>query len=221
MSSWSWLAGRRLKEIVNKSFKHLELVNNVVSLLDEIIDDLIKGNVEEGLKKFDDLNKMEEKADVVKREIFVELRSGYIHPLDREDLLRLILTADDIAAYAKAAARRIVIIHKLGYKMPEELLKIFKQMTDKIVDASRLVIEAVNMIGQDPSKALSITHEIEDIEEAVDDLRMEAYKFLYRMCKDKMGIECILYKEVIDDIENTSDRCEDTADVIRMIAVSI
>ncbi len=221
MSSWSWLAGRRLKEIVNKSFKHLELVNNVVSLLDEIIDDLIKGNVEEGLKKFDDLNKMEEKADVVKREIFVELRSGYIHPLDREDLLRLILTADDIAAYAKAAARRIVIIHKLGYKMPEELLKIFKQMTDKIVDAARLVIGAVNMIGQDPSKALSITHEIEDIEEAVDDLRMEAYKFLYRMCKDKMGIECILYKEVIDDIENTSDRCEDTADVIRMIAVSI
>ncbi len=221
MSSWSWLAGRRLKEIVNKSFKHLELVNNVVSLLDEIIDDLVKGNVEEGLKKFDDLNKMEEKADVVKREIFVELRSGYIHPLDREDLLRLILTADDIAAYAKAAARRMVIIHKLGYKMPEELLKILKQMTDKIVDASRLVIEAVNMIGQDPSKALSITHEIEDIEEAVDDLRMEAYKFLYRMCKDKMGIECILYKEVIDDIENTSDRCEDTADVIRMIAVSI
>jgi len=198
MSSWSWLAGRRLKEIVNKSFKHLELVNNVVSLLDEIIDDLVKGNVEEGLKKFDDLNKMEEKADVVKREIFVELRSGYIHPLDREDLLRLILTADDIAAYAKAAARRMVIIHKLGYKMPEELLKILKQMTDKIVDASRLVIEAVNMIGQDPSKALSITHEIEDIEEAVDDLRMEAYKFLYRMCKDKMGIECILYKEVIE-----------------------
>ncbi|NPA97874.1 MAG: DUF47 family protein [Crenarchaeota archaeon] len=221
MSSWSWLAGRRLKEIVNKSFKHLELVNNVVSLLDEIIDDLIKNNIEEGLQKFDDLNKMEEKADVVKREIFVELRSGYIHPLDREDLLRLILTADDIAAYAKAAARRIVIIHKLGYKMPEELLKILKQMTDKIVDASKLVIEAVNMIGQDPSKALSITHEIEDIEESVDDLRMEAYKFLYKMCKDRMGIECILYKEVIDDIENTSDRCEDTADVIRMIAVSI
>jgi len=221
MSSWSWLAGRRLKEIVNKSFKHLELVNNVVSLLDEIIDDLIKNNIEEGLQKFDDLNKMEEKADVVKREIFVELRSGYIHPLDREDLLRLILTADDIAAYAKAAARRIVIIHKLGYKMPEELLKILKQMTDKIVDASKLVIEAVNMIGQDPSKALSITHEIEDIEESVDDLRMEAYKFLYKMCKDRIGIECILYKEVIDDIENTSDRCEDTADVIRMIAVSI
>ena len=221
MSSWSWLAGRRLKEIVNKSFKHLELVNNVVSLLDEILGDLLKGNVKEGLSRFDDLNKIEEKADVVKREIFVELRSGYIHPLDREDLLRLILTADDIAAYAKAAARRLVIIYKLGYSVPEELLRILKQMTSKIVDASKLVIEAVNTIGQDPSKALSMTHEIEDIEESVDDLRMEAYKFLYKMCKDRMGIECILYKEVIDDIENTSDRCEDTADVIRMIAVSI
>ncbi len=221
MSSWSWLAGRRLKEIVNKSFKHLELVSNVVSMLDEIISELLKNNVEAGLAKFDDLNKMEENADVVKREIFVELRSGYIHPLDREDLLRLILTADDIAAYAKAAARRLVIIYKLGYSVPGELLKILKDMTSEIVEASKLVIEAVNTIGQDPSKALTITHRIEDIEENVDDLRMEAYKFLYKMCKDKIGIECILYKEVIDDIENTSDRCEDTADVIRMIAVSI
>jgi len=47
----------------------------------------------------------ERKADDIKRRIIRELSEEFVHPIDREELIRLILATDDIATFAKEASR--------------------------------------------------------------------------------------------------------------------
>lgn len=221
MSSWTWLAGRRLKEIVNKSITHLELIHKTTELLRDMIKLLYEGKVNEGLKFYEKIGETERKADELKRDILHSLSRGFIHPLDREDLLRLILTSDDIAAYAKATARRIIILYTIGGTLPEEILFLLKDIAEKTVEASSVLLSALRSLGSDPARTITLTHEVEKIEEEIDEIRMDLLEKLYKLCKVDLTIDCLLTKEIIDDVESISDMCEDTGDVIRLIAVSI
>lgn len=221
MSSWTWLAGRRLEEIVNKSIVHLELVHKTTELLGDMIKLLYEGKVNEGLKFYEKISETERKADELKREILTSLSRGFIHPLDREDLLRLILTSDDIAAYTKATARRITVLYTIGSTLPEEILLLLKDIAEKTVEASSVLLSALRSLGSDPARTMTLTHEVEKIEEEIDEIRMNLLEKLYTLCKVNLTVDCLLMKEIIDDIENISDMCEDTGDVIRLIAVSV
>ncbi len=221
MSSWTWLAGRKLEEIVNKSINHLELVHKTTEFLRDMINSLCEGKVNEGLKLYEKISETERKADELKREILHSLSRGFIHPLDREDLLRLILTSDDIAAYTKATARRITILYSIGSKLPEEILSMLRDIAEKTVEASSVLLSALRSLGSDPARTISLTHEVEKIEEEIDEIRMNLLEKLYTSCKEKLTVDCFLTKEIIDDIENISDKCEDTGDVIRLIAISV
>jgi len=46
---------------------------------------------------FDAIESVEKEADDIKRKLIAELSSGIFHPIDRETILRLVLSSDDIA----------------------------------------------------------------------------------------------------------------------------
>ncbi|MBS7621781.1 DUF47 family protein, partial [Candidatus Bathyarchaeota archaeon] len=43
-----------------------------------------------------------------KEEIISEISRGPFHPIDREDIIELVLTIDDIAANLKSASRKLL-----------------------------------------------------------------------------------------------------------------
>ena len=221
LSTWIWLSGRREKEILLRGLHHLDLVYEVVKKLLDMISSLSKMELVKAREYFNVINKKEEEADVVKREIIEELSKGIIHPMDREDLLRLILSIDDIAAYAKASARRIKIVIDLGYSMPDEFITLLYSMVEHSVKAVDTLRDAIKLLTSDPRKALQLTYIVEEIEEKVDDIRLNALEYMYRMCSRDFRVVCLLYKEIIDDIEIITDKCEDTADTIRSIAIHL
>ncbi|MCD6488485.1 MAG: DUF47 domain-containing protein [Desulfurococcales archaeon] len=221
MSTWIWLSSRKEKSVLLMSLKHLDLVYDVVVHLAKLFNALSKMNREEALENYSKVDKLEEKADDVKRDIIEELNRGFIHPFDKENLLRLVLSSDDIASYAKASARRLKIMLELNYSIPDELLTLLASMTENIIKAVDFLRESVKALNKDPRIALNFSHMIEELEERVDDIRLDALKYLYRICGRNFSVECMLYKEVIDNVEMTSDKCEDTGDIIRSIAISI
>lgn len=221
MSKWTNLGGRKLEEIVNKTISHLESVKTEVELLQKMVRSLGRGETMDVGKFFEEINKYEHKADRIKREVMKELRMGYLHPLDREDILRLVTEADDIAAYTKATARRIMILYNLGFSIPHDVTGYLTSIIDKTVESIRKLHKALKSLIESVDKTLSYIEEIENLEEEVDEERMKALEALYKKCIDKVDAECILVKEVIDDAEKISDKCEDTGDVLRIIAVSL
>ncbi len=221
MARWSSLAGSKLGELVSKTIIHLEKVISTVEALKGMVYDYSSLD-KFGLQAyFDEINRNEHEADKIKREIMRQLRLGLLHPLDREDILRLVTTADGIAAYSKATARRIVVYRRLGFEIPEDIYVELKRIMDKTLEASRSLYNAVRGLNESVDESLLLVEDVEEKEEEIDELRMDALEKLFNLCVDRFDARCMLLKEIIDDMENISDRCEDTGDVVRIIAVSL
>lgn len=94
-------------------------------------------------------------------------------------------------------------------------------MVEHSVKAVDTLRDAVKLLTSDPRKALQLIYIVEEIEEKVDDIRLNALEYMYRVCSRDFQVVCLLYKEIIDDIEIITDKCEDTADTIRSIAIHL
>lgn len=220
MSTWFWIAGKREREVLLRSINHLTRVREVVYHLKLMLEALSREKYDEARREFNTVDTVEKEADSIKRRIIDELSKGTFHPLDREDLLRLVLASDDIAAYAKAAARKLQLLVDLGHKLPVELLDDMRSMAEQIDKAVNILIDSVRELTKSIEKAITLSHMVEEIEERIDDMRIDTFKKLFKICGEKYNGMCALLKEIIDDLEMASDKCEDVGDIVRSIAVS-
>jgi predicted phosphate transport protein (TIGR00153 family) len=217
MSLWSWISRRRREDLLKFYVEHVDYVVRVVEESRKVIDELVAGNAELVATYWNSVFELERKADEVKRRILAELASEAFHPIDREEIVRLVLTTDDIAAYAKAWSRRAVLY--LPERVPEGIGRAFREMAAKVEEATKYVRRAVEYLPKDPRSVLEIANAIESLEEAVDDIRHDVFREILKYCERGRVSRCLLLKEIMDSIENAADRCEDVADVLRGIAL--
>jgi len=214
---WSWLSSRLESEVLKMSIEHIELISKVAESALQFFK-CFKDNDVECIRKFyGDVFNYEREADNIKRKILDELSRGYVHPVNREEMVRLALAADDIATYLKAATRRAILTDPrvVDYEVKLHALS----MCEKVLQAVNLLKEAARALESEPLKALSMANDIETLEEETDDIRMNALHRVLKFCDHNNISVCLVAKEIIDSIENSSDKCEDSADVIRSIAI--
>ncbi len=214
---WSWLSRRRQREVIEHCLRHLDAVLKVVREADNAIAAYLRGDRGSAEKAYQSLFQAEREADKVKRMIFDELAKGFIHPIDREELIRLILAVDDVADYTKSGIRRLLYLDPA--QAPKDILEKLKTITSKLVEAVMLAIDAVKSLVEDRERALQLTHRIEALEEEVDEIRTETEGNILNRC-DKLGLAtCILALQVLESLETATDKVEDLGDVIRSIAL--
>jgi len=197
---------------------HIDKISNIAKTLKEMVEHYVKKEFDVAKSKYEQIFNMEREADNIKRKIIAELSREMFHPIDREELIRLTLTSDDIAAYLKATSRRLLLLSEA--EIPPDVSQVILSMIDKIYDATKLLKDDVTELFEVPRKALEIADDVERLEEEVDELRMEALESILKWCETVKVSTCILTKEIIDSLENAADKCEDVADVIRSIAIS-
>ena len=217
VSTWSWVSRRKQREVISTCIRHIDKIIEVAKLTKELMEKYSQGSLDEVKSIYRDVFEKEKEADDIKRSIIAELSKGIFHPIDREDLIRLTLTVDDVAAYLKAACRRLLLL--LPTNAPKDISDLLILMASKVYDATLLIKDAVIELAEDPHKALSIADGIERIEEEVDDIRMNALERVLKWCDKAKVSSCIVCKEIVDSLENASDKCEDVADVIRAISL--
>lgn len=216
-TTWSWVSTRVEREALKLLLTHLGLILEVGKSALNFFKCFKDDDQACISKSFNNIFNYEREADDIKKKILGELSKGFIHPVDRDEIMKLTLTIDDIAAYIKAATRRATLVDSRSI---DHEIKIYSLiMTEKIVQAINLLIEAVNNLHSNPVKSLNIANDVERIEEEVDDIRLRALDRVLKFCKHSDISSCIVSKEIIDSLENSCDRCEDSADVIRIIAV--
>lgn len=220
MSTWAWISGKRERDVLLKSIEHLKKIYETIDHFSRSLDSLLKRDENGYRNSFKLVDSSEEEADEIKKKIIQELSRGYFHPLDREDLLRLILSSDDIAAYVKAAARKFLILLDIKYTIPNEILVEEKNITANLLKSVDYLIKSVEALTRSLEESISYTNLVEEIEEKIDDLRIQTLEALSKACRERYGFECALLKETIDDLEMASDKCEETGDIIRSIAIS-
>lgn len=217
VSTWYWVSTHVGRRALQRSDTHIDLILEVAKSTLQLFKCFKDDDMSCVQEMFNKVFNYEREADDVKRKVFEELSNGFIHPIDRDEIVRLVLAVDDIAAYLKAASRRALLINP---KLVDYEIKVYTLiMCEKVLSAVGLLKEAVKSLPTEPNKALAIANDVERLEEEVDDIRMKALDRVLRFCNHTEISACIIAKEIIDSLENSADRCEDTADVVRILAV--
>ncbi len=214
---WSWIAKRKEREVISICIKHVDKVIEVAKYAKDLMNAYANGMIDKVKELYREVFDREKEADDIKRSIIAELSKGIFHPIDREDLVRLTLTIDDVAAYLKAASRRLMLL--IPTRVSKEISNLLILMASKVYEATMLIKDAIIELVEDPRKSLKLADDIERIEEEVDDIRMKALEEVLKWCEEVKVSSCIICKEVVDSLENAADKCEDVADVIRAIAL--
>lgn len=215
---FGWFAPKRGLNVLKMVEKHLELTQNAVISLYKMVEIAAEKNQENGSAVFIEISRYEREADELRRKMVVELTEGEMYPEERDDLMELVRAVDWIADWSKEAGR---ILRTFSFEnAPEAIKTATLNMVRADVDCVRVLIKSIDKLPKNPQEALSLADEVEMLEETIDDLYGEV-RFLFAaedMPQFRTG-ELILMNEFFDAVETIADWCENTADIVRAIAV--
>jgi len=217
---YKWLGWKREREVYKICKKHLDKVLEVVDSLGDLLNVFKDNRLDDVKRIFQIIFDLEREADKIKEEIILELSRGPFHPMDREDIMRLILTADDIASYAKAAARKLTYVD--SGLVPKDIREDMVKMGRMAMREMMYLKNALDYLMKDLKKTMEETNKVERMEEAIDEFReMLISQVLAWADKVDFVSHWLMIKEAIENIEMMSDSIEDTGDILRGLAVSI
>ncbi len=217
MTLWSWVSKRRQLDVIKYYVEHVDKIISVIDHARRVIQCFTKMDLEGVKNEWNEVFRLEREADDIKRRILSELSREVFHPIDREELVRLVLTSDDVAAYAKGWSRRLLFIDPTN--VPQEILAKLYRMAENVYQSTVLMKKSAERLIANPKEVLELANEIEKLEEETDDIRHDVFKDILNYCERSKISQCIMVKEVMDSIENSCDKCEDVADVLRSIAL--
>ena len=214
-----WFGKKREIEILHIVRVHFETILATVAAMR----DLVYAVCVEDFVKVDKIFKLiferEREADNVKEKIMDELAKGPFHPMDRGELINLILTADDLAANAKSAGRKLSIAKPIN--IPSEVKDGLKLVSDLVFKITEKLRDNFVVLINDPKKAVEVADEVERLEEEIDDRRVELIINILHWGDGAAKVShWLMVKEAVENMEEVADKAEDTADVIREIAIS-
>jgi hypothetical protein len=156
------------------------------------------------------IKQVESECDALTHNIIQRLNSTFVTPIDREDIHGLAKSLDDVmdAIDAAAAVTRRYRMAQLRYGA-RELASLTWQSAMQV----KVAVEALER----KKEVHAVAVEVNRLENAADDIHDEALRRLFEEEKD--AITLIKWKEVLDLLEEATDRCEDCANVLESVVV--
>ncbi len=221
-----WFEKRRETKAIRMIREHSEITLKTVENFRKEVREAFKGEEGEALKIHNRITLYEKELDSIRRLIIDELARGELPPSDRGDLMRLARQIDWVADWAHESSRILKVLLPRFKEIMEatgEISDIVLKMTDKVFETAENLKETIDKLMQrNITETLNYADKVERLEEDVDGLYEKAREQFSRVCAPWKCIpELILLSQLIDSIENIADRCEDTTDQIRVIAVSM
>ena len=161
-----------------------------------------------------DIHKLESDADDLRRDIEMKLYGQALLPESRGDLLGLLETMDTVPNSAETA---VAIIETEHITIPESFQKGILELVDCNFEAYQLLKKTTDALLKNPKQTLYLVKEV-DIKESDSD-RLEQVLINDIFTSELEKADKILLKDVVVAIGNVSDRCENAADRMAIIAI--
>jgi uncharacterized protein Yka (UPF0111/DUF47 family) len=160
----------------------------------------------------------EQAADNVTRDVLIAVRRTFITPFDRSVIRSLITSMDNGIDQMQKTAKAIRLFDVETFE-PE-----MKEIADAIVEAAKLVREAVSLFGdlrQQAGRLAALTERISQIEGRADELHDLGLKALFQKVgkNNDNAMAFFVGNEIYDHLEKITDRFDDTANEIHGIVI--
>ena len=194
-----------------------EVFENIAANLNDMVAELKAAlNEPDKEKMFIMLAKLEDgehKNDEYTHQIFVELSKNFITPFDREDIHYLATSLDDIADYMYACAKKILTynVEEVDSYMKE--LVIISEKSIMALSDALSKLRSMKNVSQIRQECVLIN----SLENEADEVLDKAILNLF--AKNTDAVQIIKLKDIYQDLEIISDKCEDASNVIESIII--
>lgn len=150
-------------------------------------------------------------GDGITHDIAFRLNKTFITPIDREDIHDLASALDDILDVTEAIADRFVL-----YKV-EQPTEMAIKLANILYQASVAVGRGVDRLGLAHPELKECSVQVNSLENEADRVSRDAISALFEKEIDPIAV--IKWKEIYENFEAGTDRCEDVANILERIAI--
>lgn len=213
-----WFARRRKSKVLELADRQMILAMDTVVDLQKAVTATAKNNKRVAETHIGHLSKIEHEIDELRRTIFEELTKDTMSPQDREDIMHLVKRLDEMADHVKDGARSLDLILKT--EIPEVFWEPLVDIATKLVECTRILRRAIEALGTKPPEAKRLAMTIDKIEGEIDEKYHEIKEFLLEHSNDMNAATLLFLRDLAEEMEHVADSCDDTADYVRILAVT-
>ncbi len=160
-----------------------------------------------------DIEELEHAGDTITHDTMALLHKTFITPLDRDQIHELMSRLDDILDLIEGAAE-LVLLYEIKEITPEA--RALADVLVRSVDAVRIAVLGLKE-AKNGDEVLRSCIEINRFENEADQIYRKAVAGLFKSRTEPLLL--MKWKEIYEQLETATDRCEDAADVIQGIVL--
>lgn len=206
---------RALRLCQDHLLKVIEVFRNTVQLMDAF-----RNDEKSSLKQlYLEVQTLGDGVDDSKRFVAQELVEIGAILTNREDFLRFTDVISEVADFCKGIAFRILKITEHGWEVPLDLKKEIMNLATAVLDTVSKLRETFLMLNYGSPKVLRKAKDVEIAETYVDKIYRELE---IDILDEKLNINILLLlRDIVQLLEETADKVEDTSDATRILAFAI
>lgn len=196
-------------------------INRILNAARELatLPDLMMKKDKTGIKNaLEQISTIEEEVENLRRKITREVADVGGLIMNRENLLNTACTMDEIAGYITGIAFKlsnIKITTLKSAKLDGDITKLIELVVDEVYKLN----EIIRSLNTNTANAIELAQETQKIEREIDvKYRQATIKLLSEVTNIK---ELLLIKDVIEGIEEMSDKCQRVSDSFILLALSL
>ncbi len=193
---------------------HMKIVYKCASELIPLFNAVINEDWDEVARLQKKISDLEKDADILKKELRLNLPKGLFMPVSRQDLLEVLLMQDSIANKAKDIAGTIVgrqmvlpdIIHEDYIRFVERCVAACKQARKAVNELDELV--ATGFSGQEIHIVTEMITKLDSIESDTDNLQSGIRLQIFEIENDLPPIEAMFLYKIIEATGEVADKSQ-------------
>lgn len=164
-------------------------------------------------KKLEEMHKIEHRADTVKHNLFSEIMRAFITPIERDDILKLSNSIDEVIDSIEDV---LLHIYTGGVKAIRPDAVAQAEVVVTLANSLSLLLEEFRNFKKS-KKLKEIIVEINRLEEDGDRAYIKSMRNLHTGNSD--ALEVIPWRDIFNNLEAACDACEHVADIVEGVII--
>jgi uncharacterized protein len=163
----------------------------------------------QGEAESDEIKRLEQEADDIRRILVDELNQTFITPIDREDIFALSRAIDDVIDHAENTVKEMETFEV-------ESNEFLVQMAELLENGAKELVSAMRHLKKNPNVAVEYAVRAKRIENKMNDVFLAALRQLFSGPDPR---HMLMYREIYRHFNRSADRVDEAANVVSNIVV--
>jgi len=203
--------------------QHMDVVLKCAREVQPLVEALVAEDQVLVTKMKDNIFRLEAEADTIKHELRSHLPKSLFMPVDRRDLLEVLMLQDTIANTAQDIAGLLI---ERNMSIPEFLRKPLLELTARCIDtvghAADVISEldellAIGFRGREVDRVDEMLKELNSIEDETDELGIALARALFDHEDELKPVSVMMWYQIIEWIGDLADYAEKVGDHLRLM----